>query len=187
MTYGTCWTAISRATVAGGRRRYPAYMSGTGPWRAILDTNAVDSFVDAQAFEYLVELRDRSAIDLMFTHIAIEELLEIADLDRRILLTLHLISYARLVPTGVFTLGYSRLNLARIGQGDEPFEAWRAEGMNNTRDALVVSTGRVERCPVVSNDKRFRGRANRNGVEAITPAEALTRMGFPPNGHALGQ
>lgn len=145
----------------------------------MLDTNAVDCFVEAHAFDYLVKQHNVGAIDLLFTHIAVEELLGIENLDRRILLTLHLVSYARLVPTGVFAVGYSRVSMARLAYGDEPFEAWRAEGMNNTRDALVVSTGRYERCPVVSNDKRFRGRANRNGVEAITPVEALARMGFP--------
>lgn len=153
-------------------------MNDEGPWRAVLDTNAVDAFVEAGAFGYLVARRDAGCIDLMFTHIAIEELLAIADLGRRTLLTLHLVSYARLVPTGVFVLDYSRLGMARLGFGDEPFEAWRAEGMNNTRDALVVSAARFERCPVVSNDKRFRGRANRNGVEAITSVEALRRIGF---------
>jgi len=153
-------------------------VSDEGPWRAVLDTNAVDAFVEAEAFDYLVAQRDRGSIDFMFTHIAIEELLAIADLGRRTLLTLHLVSYARLVPTGIFVLDYSRLGMARLGYGDEPFEAWRAEGMNNTRDGLVVSTARFEHCPVVTNDKRFRGRANRNGVEAITPAEALRRIGF---------
>jgi len=73
----------------------------------------------------------------------------------------------------------TRLGMARLGSRDDPFDAWRADGMTNTGDALVVSTSPFERCPVVTNDKRFRGRANRS-VEAITPAEALRRLGFSP-------
>jgi len=158
--------------------RYHSAMVDGGSWRAVLDTNAIDAFADARAFEFLVAESKAGRIDLMYTQVAIEELLAIADESRRTFLTLHLVAYARLVPTGVFVLGYSRLGFGRLSDGSEPFEAWRAFNMPNTRDALVVSTAHFERCPVVTVDRRFRGRANRNGVEAITPWEALERMGF---------
>ncbi len=49
---------------------------------------------------------------------------------------------------------------------------------NNTRDAIITARARYEGCPIGSNDTELRNRANRNGVEALTPDEALARMGF---------
>ncbi len=170
---------------ASDAQAYRLVVGTEKPWRGVIDGNSVDYFrIVPKAFEFLQAARDDARIDLLFTHDVVEEILADPDAEQRVTNILHLLSYARMVRSGIFVVGYSRLDMARLGDALS-FEDLRAHDnglgkKNNTRDAIIAATAMYEGCPVVSNDERLRARANRNGVEAITPGEALTRMGFHP-------
>jgi predicted nucleic acid-binding protein len=134
--------------------------------RAVLDSNAVDPLLDLPgAYEAVLTALDAGRVELLFTHVNIDELAAVPDLDRRSRLLLTLVDIGRLVPTGAFALDVSRLNFARLNEDIDVVEALRSGNVDHTRDALIAATAIYEGCALVTNERRgawvggvFRGR-----------------------------
>ena len=81
---------------------------------AMIDSNAIDVIADdgSDSFATLKSSVDAGDLDLVWTHISVEELLRVADEDRRARLILTGIQLARLVPTSNLIADISRFDLA---------------------------------------------------------------------------
>jgi hypothetical protein len=149
--------------------------------QVVFDSNAVDPLADVPgAYEALEAAVNAGTLKILYTHINIDELAEIPDLERRSTLLLLLVSLGQLVPTGDAVLDYSRLSFCRFSdeQDEEIFEATRSGNIKHTRDALIASTARFERCALVTNEHRLAKRSRERGIEVLTSAELLAEFGF---------
>jgi len=145
------------------------------PARVVLDSNAVDPLVDdPESYEVLASAVSQGRVELLYTHISIDELAEVPDLERRRHLLLTLISLGRLVPTGAFVVGYSRLNPARLAEDLEAFEAFRSGDLQHT--ALIASTGVAEDADIVTADKRLAGRVRSCGLKSLTMPDLVALL-----------
>jgi predicted nucleic acid-binding protein len=148
--------------------------------RVVLDSNAVDPLIDLPgAYEAVQAAVDGGRLEVLYTHVTIEELAATRDPDRRSRLLLAVIGLGRLVPTGAFALDVSRLGLARLSDDVDAVERLRSNNVAHTRDALIAVTAAHENCVLVTNEvRRLPARAREQGIEVITSAELLAWVGF---------
>lgn len=145
--------------------------------RVVFDSNAVDPFIDQPGtYEMARAAIDAGRLQILFTHVTIDELAETRDLDRRCRLLLAVIALGELVPTGAAAVGYSRLDHARLNDDVDVIEALRSGNIDHTRDALVAATAIHEQCALVTNEKRLTGRARERGIEVITPTALIAEL-----------
>jgi hypothetical protein len=91
--------------------------------RVVLDSNAVDPLIDLPgAYEAVQAAVDGGRLEVLYTHVTIEELAATRDPDRRSSLLLAVSALGALVPTGAFALDVSRLGLARLSDAVEAME-----------------------------------------------------------------
>jgi hypothetical protein len=149
--------------------------------RVVLDSNAVDPLIDlAGAYRAVRAAVDGGRLDVLYTHVTIDELTATRDPDRRSRLLSTVQDLGRLVPTGVFALGVSRLGLARLSDDVEAVEVLRSGSVAHTRDALIAITAAIEDCALITNNevRRLPARARERGIEVMTSADLLTWVGF---------
>ncbi|MFC8996328.1 PIN domain-containing protein [Streptomyces rochei] len=147
--------------------------------RVMFDSNAIDPIADTSgAFEALQEATKAGRLEILYTHVTIDELVAIPDLDRRQHLTLLMVELGKLVPTGATVLDFSRLNFCRLGADDEQdmLEELRSQNIRHSRDALIGITARTEGCALVTNDERLAKRAAEIGVETLTTRTLLDEV-----------
>lgn len=147
------------------------------PTPVVLDANAVDPLVDQPgAYEILERALLEGRVTVLYTHVTLEELAKVPDLERRQRLLLALTGLGRLVPTGAFVLDFSRLNHARLNDDVESFDAFRSGNVTHTADALIAVTAAVENALLVTADQRLSGRARDRGLQAMTMPDLLTLL-----------
>jgi hypothetical protein len=148
--------------------------------RVVLDSNAVDPLIDLPgAYEAVQAAVDGGRLDVLYTHVTVDELAATRDPDRRSRLLSTVRTLGRLVPTGAFALDVSRLGLARLSDDVEAVETLRSNNVAHTRDALIAVTAASENCALVTNEvRRLPARAREQGIEVITSAELLAWVGF---------
>ncbi|WP_309029320.1 PIN domain-containing protein [Streptomyces alfalfae] len=148
--------------------------------RVVFDSNAIDPLaVTEGAFEALKEATTSGSLEVLYTHITIDELTAIPDQGRRSLLVLLMADLGRLVPTGTAAADFSRLNFCRVGSDADSdlLEALRSGNINHTRDALIAATARYERAALVTNERRLAARSREWGIEVLTTQELLAEFG----------
>lgn len=147
--------------------------------RFVLDSNAIDPIADSSgAYEATRTAIDDGKIELLITHVNIDELAAIPDLQRRSFLLLLLCDLGTLVPTGAAVVDYSRLNFCRLNDDEEATEALRSGNIDHTRDALIAVTAEFEQCALVTNERRLTNRARDRGIEVLTTRDLLAEVGF---------
>ncbi|MGW1801658.1 PIN domain-containing protein [Streptomyces sp. NPDC001984] len=147
--------------------------------RFVLDSNAIDPIADIPgAYEVTRKAIDDSKLELLITHVNIDEIAAVPDLERRSFLLLILCDLGKLVPTGAAVFDYSRLNFCRFHDDEEATEALRSGNIDHTRDALIAVTAEVEGCALVTNERRLTNRARDRGIEVLTTRELLAELGF---------
>lgn len=145
--------------------------------RVVLDANAVDPLIDDPGVaESLDSAISAGQLEVFYPHITLEELAAVADLDRRVRLLLALVSVGKLVPTGAFVLGASRLGLARLGGDTVAFDGLRSNRTKHTNDALIAVTAQMDGCTLVTNDERLRKRATESGISVLTVNELVAAV-----------
>lgn len=148
----------------------------------VFDSNAIDPIaVTPGAYEALEAAVEAGDLDVMYTHVTIDELVAVPDLDRRALLVLLMVALGRVVPTGQMVADFSRANFCRLGaeEDEEIVEALRSGNIDHTRDALIASTALFERCALVTNERRLANRSRERGIEVLTTADLLAEFGVP--------
>lgn len=149
--------------------------------RVVFDSNAVDPLADIPgAFETLKAATEEGQLQILYTHVNIDELAAIPDLNRRATLILLLVDVGQLVPTGFAALDFSRLNFARFADENEAelHETLRSANFKHTRDALIAGTALYEKCELVTNEQRLTGRARDCGIEVLSSRDLLAAYGF---------
>ncbi len=149
--------------------------------RAVVDSNAMDPLMDLPgAYEAVRAAVDTGELKILFTHVTVEELAAIPDYERRCRLLIFLIAVGRMVPTGAFILGASRLDFGRLCDDTESIGVLTGQSAIHVRDALIGATALVDGCVLVTYDSRLTARARELDIEVLTTAELLTELGFQP-------
>jgi len=149
--------------------------------RVVFDSNAVDPLADRSgAFEAVQAAVQSGALEVLYTHVTIDELVEIPDVDRRATLVLLLTAVGRLVPTGTAAVDFSRVNFCRLGaeEDEDVMEALRSGNIDHTRDALIAATAIFEGCALVTNERRLTNRSRERGIEVLSSNELFAELGF---------
>ncbi|WP_110882009.1 PIN domain-containing protein [Mycolicibacterium vulneris] len=147
--------------------------------RVVVDSNAIDPLIDIPgAYEAMRSSIEQGQLEVLYTHVNIDELAVVPDEDRRARLLLALAALGNLVPTGARVLDFSRLNWARFGDDREALEEFRSGNIDHTRDALIAATAQYEQCELVTNERRLTNRARARGLTVITTEKLLKDLGF---------
>lgn len=145
----------------------------------VMDSNAMDPFMDLLgAYETARAAVDAGDLEILFTHVTVEELAAIPDLERRCRLLIFLIDLGRMVPTGAFIVGASRLDFGRSCDDTESLGVLIGQGVKHLRDALIGATALIDDCALVTHDSRLSARARERGVEVLTTHQLLSEFGF---------
>ncbi|MDH6610349.1 rRNA-processing protein FCF1 [Streptomyces sp. SAI-208] len=149
--------------------------------RVVFDSNAVDPLADrAGAYEVIEEAVQAGTLEILYTHVNIDELVEIPNVDRRATLVLLLAAVGRVVPTGTAAVDFSRVNFCRVGadEDEDVMTALRSGNIDHTRDALIASTAIFEKCALVTNEKRLTNRSRERGIEVLSSRDLFAELGF---------
>jgi rRNA-processing protein FCF1 len=65
--------------------------------------------------------------------------------------------------------------MARLSD-PEPFESLRGGNVDHTEDALIAATAEYEDATLVTEDRRLRGRAIKQGIDVIGWSELRDRL-----------
>jgi rRNA-processing protein FCF1 len=147
--------------------------------RVLLDSNALDPLTQFGAFEALEQAVRSAKLEVLFTHITVDELAAIPGLEKRQCLLNLLVFLGRPILTSGAVLDFSRLNFCRVmSDDDNTFESLRSGNIKHSRDGLIAHTALNEGCALITNEKRLAARARDQGVEVLTTAELLAEFGF---------
>jgi rRNA-processing protein FCF1 len=148
--------------------------------RVLLDSNALDPLLrQFGAFEALDQAISSARLEILFTHITVDEIAATPDLEKRQWLLNLLVFLGRPIPTSGAVLDVSRLNFCRVmADDDDTFEPLRSRNIKHSRDALIAHTALNEGCALITNEKRLTARAKELSVEVLTTAELLAEFGF---------
>jgi rRNA-processing protein FCF1 len=148
--------------------------------RVLLDSNALDPVINTfGAYEALEGAVNSAKLEVLFTHVTIDEIAATPDLDKRQWLLNLLVFLGRPIYTSGTVFDFSRLNFCRLmADDDDTFEPLRSKSIKHSRDALIAHTALNERCTLITNEKRLAARARDQGVEVLTTVELLGEFGF---------
>lgn len=150
--------------------------------RVLLDSNALDPLMTLpRAYEALRAAIDSGELAIIFTHITVNEMAAIPDLEKRQHLLVLLIDLGHMIPTAGACADFSRANFCRVmDRADLAFEMLRSSNVDHSRDALIAHTALVEECALATNEKRLAAGARALGVEVLTTLDLLAVLGFVP-------
>jgi hypothetical protein len=147
--------------------------------RVFLDSNALDPLmVLFGAFEALRTAVSSGEIEILFTHVTVDEMAAIPELERRQRLLIFLIALGRMIDTSSACLDVSRLDFCRLSDDGDVFEALRSNKISHSRDALIAHTALAEHCVLVTNEKRLTARSRDQGIEVLTTFDLLAIVGY---------
>lgn len=148
------------------------------PARVVLDANALDPLIDQPgAYDFLELAIAEMRIEVLYTHVTLDELAEVPDLERRRGLLLAMVALGRLVPTGACVADFSSAGHARAHDDPEAVEAFRLGNLKHTHDALIAATAEFENAALVTADRRLTARAQARGVRVRTMTALLKALG----------
>jgi predicted nucleic acid-binding protein len=137
-------------------------------WRALLDSNALDPLLaDTDGYSSIIDARAAGVVELLMTHVTLDEVNAIPDADGRGRLVLMFVSVARLVPSSSFVVGVSRLDQTRLSEDSSGLDPMMLGNSHHSRDAVIGETARSLGCALVTGDRRLTHRAARLGVEVL--------------------
>ena len=148
--------------------------------RVLLDSNALDPLLaKSGAFEALDQAVSSASIEVLYTHITVDEIAATPDLKTRQWLLNLLVFLGRPILTSGAVANFSRANFCRaMAADDDTFERLRSGNIKHSRDALIAHTALYEGCALITNEKRLAARARDQAVEVLTTAELLAELGF---------
>lgn len=154
--------------------------------RVLLDSNALDPLLTIpRTYETLRASVDSGDLEVVFTHITVDEMAAIPDLGKRQHLLVLLIALGHMILTAGACCDFSRLDFCRVMADDDiSFEMLRSSNIDHSRDALIAHTALVEECALVTNEKRLAARARDLGVEVLTTLDLLVVLGYVPKSAA---
>jgi hypothetical protein len=146
--------------------------------RVYLDSCAVDPFLGVNgALDRAKAAVVGDQLEVLFSHVTLDEVAATPDSDRRGALLLVLFELGTLVPTGAVIWDFSRWDHARWINDAEAFEEFRVGNIKNTCDALHAATAQFEDCELITVDEKLTKRARRRGVVVTHPTDLLRDIG----------
>jgi rRNA-processing protein FCF1 len=148
--------------------------------RVVLDTSAINWLVDtAGAVDTVKAAVAAGAVDVMRTHVNIDEVEATPDAERRGVLRVCVEDVSRPVPTGTAVFDVSRYGEARYGStlAIAAFEGVKISNPKHVKDALIAATAFFEDCVLVTRDNDLARRARKQGLTVMTPDELVRRSG----------
>jgi hypothetical protein len=150
--------------------------------RVVIDNCAVDPLIDRPgAYEAVRGAIDAGNLEILYTHVTIEEASRHPDPVRRRQKLQALTTLGKPVPTGAFVLGISELGQARLtgDAGAASVEVLRSKNAaKHSVDALVAATAGVEGCALLTEDRRLRNRATDEGIKVLNCQELFAELGL---------
>lgn len=152
--------------------------------RLVLDSNATDPLIDLPgALQYLQRAAAAAGIEILYTHVTVDENGDTPDPVRRARLLAALAGVGRKVPTGGAVFDSSKWDEARWFDGTT-VENIHQGSPDDINDALIATTAVVEDAVLVTRDVKLTGRAERQGIRVITMPALLAELGFGACGEA---
>jgi len=149
----------------------------------MFDTNVFDDLIDGRLNIAVLP----KGTKIYATHIQMDEIARCSDQERRTRLQEVLTdSVHSQLPTASFVIGVSRLDQARLGDGNT-FQNLRGSAARNTHDALIAETAIKEGLVLVTNDKDLRERARKAGGESIGMDDLLAGKLRPSKQTEIGE
>ena len=145
------------------------------PLRVMLDSNGFDALALDDHVRAVVESAvEAGALDLVVTHVQMDEVGNTPDPKRAALLRLTVSA----TYTSGIVLGLSRLGMAAFSTPEEDviFDAVIGGNPRHNEDALILLTARRERIPIVTNDELLTKRCATHGVEVMKPADLMALL-----------
>lgn len=152
--------------------------------RGLFDSNALDPLLaQAGAYEVLYGAVSTGKLEVLYTHVTVDEIAATPDEEKRQWLLNLLVFLGRPIPTSGMALNFSRLDFCRLmADDDATFEPLRSGNIKHSRDALIAHTALHEGCALITNEKRLTACGKKQGVEVLTTAELLAEFGFISTG-----
>lgn len=82
---------------------------------------------------------------------------------------------AKLIPTSVVISNYSRLDMARMGNGIV-YNQMLNESKNNIKDAIIADTAVTESCTLITEDVELYKKMKRHSYSVMNITEFLTLL-----------
>ena len=125
----------------------------------IFDTNISDRMVDGEIKMEEINLKSEGKSFKYFaTHLQMDEISKCKNVERRTkLIEIFNKIGQEEIPTESFVIGYSRLGMAKLGDG-LILEELRQGNLKNTEDALIGEVAIKQKLALVSEDEKFRKR-----------------------------
>jgi predicted nucleic acid-binding protein len=140
-----------------------------------IDTNIGDFLWDEELIEEVNDLIEEDEMELLVTHIQIDEWKGISEEEKR--QGIMSLDWEKL-PTGAAVFGVSRFDESRFGDGSEgglSIEVIRnkhGEGeYKHTEDSLIASTAERDADYLVSNDRRMKNQVRKKGTVEVKDKE----------------
>lgn len=128
------------------------------------------------AYEPLRQAVGEGRIELLSTHVVLDELLRYEYGEERARQVLVFWELTRPIATGVFVMNESRIGHARVG-GEGVYERLKGPSAKRTgiRDAMTATAAHMDGLPFVTEDRRLRERCLIEGMDALTLDELVAR------------
>lgn len=131
-----------------------------GARKFVLDTNVYDALCAGETDGAVSAACNSGTIELLMTHIQKDELDAMGDGEK--LRRVFAIPFV-IAPTYGVVLGTSKNGLSRFGE-PEKVDAIRSPSGGHTNDALIATTAQYEGATLVTNERRLRNFATRQGI-----------------------
>jgi hypothetical protein len=150
--------------------------------RVVIDNCSLHPFVQVPgAYEAARRAIDSGRLEILYTHVTLEEATATPDPELRDSLVHVLTTLGSLVPTGAFIVNLSRVGQARVTDecGTAAVEALRSNAARHSIDALVAITAQFEGCALLTEEKkRLPRRARDEGIEVLDCQQLFTEIRF---------
>lgn len=135
----------------------------------MFDSNIFNKIADNMTFDIdMINHSQNYGYEYYITSIQVEELCAIRSKEKRIILMLSLVEIrAKLIPIKTYVHGFSRLGLAKLGDGYY-FNLLLNESKSNSKDALIAESAIIKNCTLVTEDKWLIKKMISLGKEIIT-------------------
>ena len=133
----------------------------------MLDTNIHDEIIATRGMpELLARLHTAGVLDILKTHIQEDEISEIPDIEKRLLI--RQIAGEKVISDGSI-FGVSRFGESTFGSGSDPVKVETVQRGNpkHAEDSLIASTAEVKADVFVTNDKQLARRIASTGTNLV--------------------